>query len=77
MRLFCRLRPGVLVITTIAVIAAMGGLPVPDAQAFYIQNHERITRDALTPIGVDNATQNQILVGPPPGAGAVERLILQ
>lgn len=71
MRLFRRLRPGMLVISTMAVIAAIGGLTLPNAQAFDIQNHERVTRDALTPLGVDNATLNQILVGPPPGGGAV------
>jgi hypothetical protein len=71
MRLFRRLRRGALVIMTMAVIATIGGLAVPNAQAFYVQNHERITRDALTPLGVDNATMNQLLVGPPPGAGAV------
>jgi|EndMetStandDraft_8_1072994.scaffolds.fasta_scaffold03539_2 hypothetical protein len=71
MGLFRRLQPGVLVITTMAVIAAMFGSSVPNAQGFYVQNHERITRDALTPVGVDPATLNQILVGPPPGAGAV------
>jgi hypothetical protein len=47
------------------------GLPAPNAQAFYIQNHERITRDALPPGEVDNTAMLQILVGPPPGAGAV------
>jgi hypothetical protein len=72
MRLFLRLRPGVLVIATVAVVAAMAGVPAPSAHAFYIQNHERITRDALTPAGVDPATMNEILVGPPPGAGAVD-----
>jgi len=71
MRLFRRLRPGALVISTMAVIAAIGGSAVPGAQAVYVQNHERITRDALTPVGVDPATLNQILLGAPPGAGAV------
>jgi hypothetical protein len=71
MKLFHRVRPGVLVIAAVAVVAAMAGFPAPSAHAFYIQNHERITRDALTPAGIDPATVNQILVGPPPGAGAV------
>jgi hypothetical protein len=71
MGLFRQLRPGVLMITAMAVVAATVGVTAPDAEAFYIQNHERVTRDALTPAGVDNATLNQILVGPPPGAGAV------
>jgi hypothetical protein len=71
MKLFRQLRPGSLVITTIAMIAAIGGLAAPSAQAFYIQNHDRVTRDALAPAGFDPATVNQVLVGPPPGAGAV------
>jgi hypothetical protein len=54
----------------IATTAVVGAL-APPAQAFQIQNHERITRDALTPLGVDQAAIGQILVGPPPGAGAV------
>jgi hypothetical protein len=53
------------------VVTALLALPAPKSQAFYIQSHERITRDALAPVGVDNAAMNQILVGPPPGAGAV------
>jgi hypothetical protein len=54
-----------------ALVAAFFGLPTPSAVAFYIQNHERITRDALPPAEVDNTALGQILVGPPPGAGAV------
>jgi hypothetical protein len=68
---FRQLRPGVVMITAMAVVAATVGVTAPDAEAFYIQNHERVTRDALTPVGVDPATVNQILVGPLPGAGAV------
>jgi hypothetical protein len=71
MRLFRQRWLSAPVFTATTVVAAMVGLPAPDAQAFYVQNHERITRDALTPAGVDNATMTQILVGPPPGAGAV------
>lgn len=51
-----------------AVVCAWAAAP---AQAFQIQNHDRITRDALAPLGVDNVTMGQILVGPPPGAGVV------
>lgn len=69
MRLFCRLRPGVLVIATMAVIAAMVGLPVPDAQAFLPQNHERITRNGLPSADLDESAYLQIFVGPPLGAG--------
>src|SRR4051794_11194769 len=54
---------------TAAVAASLG--VAPTAQAFLVQNHERITRDALAPLGVDNTAMTQILVGPPPGAGAV------
>lgn len=58
-----------------AVLAAAFALvcvwAAPQAQAFQIQNHDRITRDALAPLGVDNPTMGQILLGPPPGAGVV------
>ena len=67
-----RSRLGLLaVIVTSALVTALLAVPAPKSPAFYIQNHERITRDALAPVGVDNAAMNQILVGPPPGAGAV------
>ena len=51
-----------------AVVAAAGRRLAPSAQAFKIQNHGRVTRDALTPVGVDPATLGQIPVGPPPNA---------
>jgi hypothetical protein len=66
-----RLRPGLLVAAAATVLAALSGLWAPNGHAFYVQNHERITRDALPPAEVDNAAVLQILVGPPPGAGAV------
>lgn len=67
-----RLRLGVpFLIATTTAVAALFGLPAPNAQAFYIQNHERIVRDALPPGEVDNTAMLQILVDPPPGAGAV------
>ncbi|PXX06349.1 hypothetical protein [Mycolicibacterium moriokaense] len=56
-------------ISTTAAFAACLGLSVPKAQAFFIQNHETITRAALPQIPSD--VMLQILVGPPPGAGAV------
>jgi hypothetical protein len=59
------------VIVASVVVTALLALPAPRSQAFYVQNHERITRAALAPVGVDDAAMNQILVGPPPGAGAV------
>lgn len=68
---FRRLRPGQRIAVVAAVVAAFFGLPTPSAQAFLIQNHDRVTRDALPPAEVDNTALLQILVGPPPGAGAV------
>ncbi|MCV7302626.1 hypothetical protein H7J93_23665 [Mycobacterium barrassiae] len=62
---------GLSVAGVITAVTALVGALAPPAQAFQIQNHERITRDALTPLGVDQAALTQILVGPPPGAGAV------
>jgi hypothetical protein len=44
-------------------------LPTPKANAFFVQNHETITREALP--GVSDTAMTQILVGPLPGAGAV------
>ena len=71
--MFSSRRPGLglSVAVVIAAIAAVVGAFAPPAQAFQLQNHERVTRDALTPVGVDPAAMGQILVGPPPGAGAV------
>jgi hypothetical protein len=56
-------------IGTTAAVAAFVGLPAQKAQAFFIQNHETITRAALPQI--PNDVMLQILVGPPPGAGDV------
>jgi hypothetical protein len=66
-----RPRLGLSVAVVIAAIAAVVGALAPPASAYKIENHERVTRDALTPVGVDPAALGQILVGPPPGAGAV------
>jgi hypothetical protein len=67
-----RLRLGVpVVIAATTAVAALFGLPMPKAQAFFSQNHERIVRAALPPEQVSEAAMIQILVGPPPGAGAV------
>ena len=71
MTLFRRLRPGSRVVVVAAVVAAFFGLPTTSAQAFLIQNHDRITRDALPPAEIDGTAVAQILIGPPPGAGAV------
>lgn len=67
-------KPTPLLSIAMAAAAAMAAIAVTEtapAQAFQIQNHDRITRDALAPLGVDDVTMGQILVGPPPGAGAV------
>ena len=66
-----RPKMGLSVAVAVAATAAVLGALAPPAQAFQIQNHDRITRDALQPLGVDQAAIGQILVGPPPGAGAV------
>jgi hypothetical protein len=67
-----RLRLGVpVVIAATTLVAAFFGLPAPSAKAFFVQNHELITRNALPPDQVSENAMLQILVGPPPGAGAV------
>lgn len=68
---FQRPKKALSVAVAVAAAATVVGALAPPAQAFQIQNHERITRDALQPLGVDQAAIGQILVGPPPGAGAV------
>jgi hypothetical protein len=71
MFLFCRPTRALSAAVVVAAIIAVVGALAPPAQAFEIQNHERITRDALTPLGVDQAAMGQIVIGPPPGAGVV------
>ncbi len=67
-----RFPPGVrVVIVAITAVAASFGFPAPTAHAFFIQNHEMITRNALPADQVSEAAMPQILVGPPPGGGAV------
>lgn len=46
------------------------GVATPTANAFYVLNHEAITRAALPPEVTEDAVI-EILVGPPPGGGAV------
>ena len=53
MSLFRRPTMGLSVAVVVAAIAAVVGAFAPPAYAFQIQNHERVTRDALTPVGVD------------------------
>jgi hypothetical protein len=57
-------------VVIVASVAAFG-LSAPTAQAFYVKNHETITRNALPADQVSQAAMNQILVGPPPGGGAM------
>jgi hypothetical protein len=67
-----QLRVGVEVVTaSITATAALFTVPTPQAQAFFIEGHEPITRNALPPDLVDESAMLQILVGPPPGGGAV------
>jgi hypothetical protein len=72
MAFFRRTRLGLLVV--MAIVSTVGAIclwPAPRAQAFYIQNHELIVRNALPADQVDQAAIGQILIGPPLGAGAV------
>jgi hypothetical protein len=57
-----------------AVVGVFGVLcwsAVPTAQAFYVQNHELITRAALPPDQVSELAMAQVLNGSPPGGGAI------
>ena len=57
-----------------AIVGLLGALffsAAPTAQAFYIQNHELVTRNALPPDQVSGLAMAQILNGPPPGGGAI------
>ena len=58
------------IVAIIAVVAAVGPF-TPRARAFFVDNHETITRNALPADQVSQAAINEILVGPPPGGGAV------
>lgn len=60
----------VVIVASIAFVSAVG-LFAPRAQAFYVTNHETITRAALPADQVSQLAVNQILIGPPPGAGAM------
>src|SRR3954466_5486130 len=63
---------GVLAVV-VASLAAVTSLVAfaPRAQAFYVNHHETITRNALPPDQVSALAVNQILIGPPPGGGAM------
>lgn len=67
-------RPGrrlTAIITTLTVIVGVAGIFAATAQAFFVPNHTFITQNALPPAEVDPGAMAFILVGPPPGAGAV------
>ena len=61
---------GVLV-AILAAVAAVVSFGAPTAHAFYVKYHETITRNALPADQVSQLAVNQILVGPPPGGGAM------
>lgn len=61
---------GVLV-AIVASLAAVASFGAPTAQAFYVKYHETITRNALPADQVSQLAVNQILIGPPPGGGAM------
>jgi hypothetical protein len=63
---------GVLVVV-VAGLAAVASLVVfaPRAQAFYVKYHETTTRNALPADQVSQLAVNQILLGLPPGGGAM------
>jgi hypothetical protein len=56
-----------------AVLGAVSALclSAPSAQAFYVDSHASITRNALPPDQVSEVAMLQILNGPPPGGGAM------
>jgi hypothetical protein len=67
-----RLRLSLLVATAaFTAVALTFWSPAPTAQAFMIQYHESITRAALPGDQVSESAMLQILIGPPPGLGAV------
>jgi hypothetical protein len=67
-----RLRLSLLVVTAaISAVALTFWSPAPSANAFMIQYHESITRAALPSDQVSESAMLQILIGPPPGGGAV------
>jgi hypothetical protein len=59
------------VVAVASLIGALCCWASPIAQAFYIQNHASITREALPPDQVTEVAVLQILNGPPPGGGAM------
>ncbi|OBA94424.1 hypothetical protein A5662_19430 [Mycobacteriaceae bacterium 1482268.1] len=65
-----RLRRFPLVAAAVAGVTALF-CSAQDAQAFYIDNHASITRNALPPNQVSEIAMLEILNGPPPGGGAM------
>jgi hypothetical protein len=66
-----RRHPRGVFVAILASIAAVVSFGAPPAQAFYVKYHETITRNALPADQVSQLAINQILVGPPPGGGAM------
>lgn len=58
------------VVASLAAVASFVAF-APRAQAFYVKYHETITRNALPADQVSQLAVNQILIGPPPGGGAM------
>lgn len=71
MRYLFRRRRSATLAVLVAVLGLVAAVVMPAASAFYIQNHESITRAALPPDQVNETALQEILVGPPPGGGAV------
>src|SRR4051812_16826954 len=64
-------RPPAAITAIVGLLGALCFSAAPTAQAFYIQNHELVTRNALPPDQVSPVAMVQILNGPPPGGGAI------
>lgn len=68
-----RRRPLGVLAVVVTILAAVASFVVfaPRAQAFYVKYHETVTRNALPADQVSQLAVNQILIGPPPGGGAM------
>jgi hypothetical protein len=72
MTVSCRLVRVPWALTAVAsLVGALCCWAMPVANAFYIQSHQSITRNALPPDQVTDVAVLQILNGPPPGGGAM------
>lgn len=66
-----RKRPLRIFVAILASLGAIASFGTPAAKAFYVKYHEVITRNALPTDQVSQLAVNQILIGPPPGGGAM------